>query len=119
MQREFASRSDVKIWISKNQLAKRNLSNWDRCTLALSLEDDYREKARENKELAIEKARKKNPKNVNEQFLANLPKPLSTVDTKKEVNTRAEASIIFFWFIVIVRRLSDGRFICLCYSFRK
>ncbi len=87
VQREFALRSDAKIWIAKNQFAKRNLSHWDRCTLGLSLEEAFREKALQNKREASRQSIE-----VLNQVLANLPEPES-----KEiipVNTRAEVAKI-------------------------
>ena len=79
VQREFASRSDAKIWIAKNQFAKRNLSNWDRCMLALSLEDAFREKAREQQGKRTD-------------LLANLPKGFEPINTRAEVAKIADVS---------------------------
>jgi N6-adenosine-specific RNA methylase IME4 len=38
IEKEFASREDVKIWIIKNQFGRRNISAYDRSRLALELE---------------------------------------------------------------------------------
>lgn len=44
---EFSSRDDVKLWIIKNQLGRRNLSAYDRSVLALKLKPVIAEKAKE------------------------------------------------------------------------
>ncbi len=44
---EFSSRDDVKLWIIKNQLGRRNLSAYDRSVLALKLKPMIAEKAKE------------------------------------------------------------------------
>ena len=45
---EFESRDDVRFWIIKNQLGRRNLSAYDRSVLALKLKPMIAEKAKEN-----------------------------------------------------------------------
>lgn len=45
--KEFKDREEVKMWIIKNQFGRRNLSLYDRATLALKLENLFAEKARE------------------------------------------------------------------------
>lgn len=44
---DFTSRDDVKLWIIKNQLGRRNLSAYDRGVLALKLKPVIAEKAKE------------------------------------------------------------------------
>ena len=44
---EFSGRTDVKLWIIKNQLGRRNLSAYDRSVLALKLKPVIAEKAKE------------------------------------------------------------------------
>ena len=44
---EFSSRDDVKLWIIKNQLGRRNLDKWQRFDLAKSLDAIESAKARE------------------------------------------------------------------------
>jgi len=44
----FDNREDVKIWIIKNQLGRRNLSNYQRGQLALAMEGIFREWAKVN-----------------------------------------------------------------------
>ena len=88
VQREFASRSDAKIWIAKNQFAKRNLSYWDRCTLALSLEDAFREKAKENISAAVTRS------NIERNSLNPSLTNWSKLDLDSGFNTRAEVAKI-------------------------
>lgn len=44
---EFASREDAKLWIIKNQLGRRNLSAYDRSSLALKLKPLFAERSKE------------------------------------------------------------------------
>ena len=46
--RDFSSRSDVKLWMIRNQLARRNLTPFKRTELALWIEDILSEQARHN-----------------------------------------------------------------------
>ena len=48
VQKEFASRDDVVIWIIKNQFGRRNLPAYERAKLALRLKPVIAEKAKEN-----------------------------------------------------------------------
>jgi len=85
----FSDKLDVKIWIVKNQLGRRNLEIYQKGKLALQMESLFQEKAKKNKQLAMEEARKNNPKNKDELFLTNLSK----TDNKEEIepmNTRKE-----------------------------
>ena len=43
----FASRTDALIWIKKNQLGRRNLTDYQRAEIALSLKEDLAKLARE------------------------------------------------------------------------
>lgn len=45
----FNSETDAKIWIIKNQFARRNYSTFEKCFLALKLEPLYKNKAEKNK----------------------------------------------------------------------
>lgn len=87
VQREFASRSDAKIWIAKNQFAKLNLSNWDRCMLGLSLEDAFREKAKEQHSL-------KHTVQYKENAMVQNSAPLSEFNTVQVNKTREEVAKI-------------------------
>lgn len=46
VEREFASREAAKIWIIEHQFGRRNLSTYDRATLALELEEMYKSQAK-------------------------------------------------------------------------
>ena len=70
---EFSSRDDVKLWIIKNQLGRRNLSAYDRSVLALKLKPVLAEKAKEKE------AERKTTYQKSEK--SELP----TVNTTKEV----------------------------------
>ena len=69
---EFNSRVDAKIWIITNQFARRNLSLFQRCELALELEDIFKAKAKENQGTRTDICQKSD----------KCPFP---IDTKKEV----------------------------------
>ena len=61
---EFSSRDDVKLWIIKNQLGRRNLSAYDRSVLALRLKPILAEKAREKQSTHTEQGYQKSDKAV-------------------------------------------------------
>lgn len=46
IQKDFKNEEDAKEWLINNQLARRNLSNYDRSKLALKLEDIHRKEAK-------------------------------------------------------------------------
>lgn len=66
---EFSSREDVKLWIIKNQLGRRNLSAYDRSVLALKLKPIIAEKAKEQQGARTDICQKSD----------------KSIDTKKEV----------------------------------
>jgi hypothetical protein len=86
----FNDRSDVKIWMIRQQLDKRNVNDYIRTVLALKMEDIFKEKARENMVLAS------HPKQHTDVASTTLPKqPLNkidTVDTRKEIAKTADVS---------------------------
>ena len=47
VQRDFQSRSDARMWIIRNQFARRNLSTYERAELALELEVEVKAAAKE------------------------------------------------------------------------
>jgi N6-adenosine-specific RNA methylase IME4 len=79
---EFPDRNAVKIWIIRNQFDRRNLSAYNRSVLALKMEDVFREQGRDNQKKAGEMFGENHSK---QEVLANLPKPLQTVNTRAEV----------------------------------
>ena len=78
---EFSGRDDVKLWIIKNQLGRRNLSTYDRSVLALKLKPVIAEMAKKNV-LATQK---------NESASA-YQKSDKQIVTNKEVGRIAEVS---------------------------
>ena len=70
IEKDFAERNDARIWIIENQFGRRNISKFDRCVLALKLEDFYRAKAKENQGVRTDLTSVRN---------------LTKVDTKKEL----------------------------------
>ena len=67
---EFSGRTDVKLWIIKNQLGRRNLSAYDRSVLALKLKPVIAEKAKEQQGTRTDICQKSDK---------------SSIDTKKEL----------------------------------
>jgi len=88
---EFEAREDVIEWIIRNQFGRRNLPSYERAKLALKLKPIIQAKAKENKQNAIQKARKENPNNVNEQFDQKIGKTVE-VNTNKELGKIAGIS---------------------------
>jgi N6-adenosine-specific RNA methylase IME4 len=77
VEKEFASREDVKIWIIRNQFGRRNISNYDRSRLALQLEPLISAKAKENQGTRSDLTSVRN---------------LTNVDTKRELASIAGVS---------------------------
>lgn len=84
VEKDFSDRSAVLEWIIRNQFGRRNLSPGNRSLLALRLEDVFKEKARINKEVAMQKARALNPNNAQEQFQQNTAETVP-VETREEL----------------------------------
>ena len=49
IQREFSDRDEVKLWIMKNQLSRRNLNDFQRIEVTHKCEDAVRAKAEERR----------------------------------------------------------------------
>jgi len=75
---EFKDRSEAIIWMLENQLTRRNLNNFQRCEVALRLEEEIAAQAKV-KQKAGGKAKV-------------LQKSVEAVDTQKEVAKTAETS---------------------------
>ncbi|OGI25392.1 MAG: hypothetical protein A2287_09435 [Candidatus Melainabacteria bacterium RIFOXYA12_FULL_32_12] len=58
--KDFENRDNAKIWIINNQFGRRNLHQYNRVKLALKLEEIFASKAKENKQEAIQIARREN-----------------------------------------------------------
>jgi ParB-like chromosome segregation protein Spo0J len=82
---EFNNELEALIYIIKNQLGRRNLTDYAKTKLSIELNQTTEELAKQNKQIAIQKARRLNPNNENEQFLANLPTTVNPVNTRKEI----------------------------------
>ena len=50
MQKDFASRDDVMLWMMQNQLARRNLNDFQRSEIVHKCEDAVKAKAKERQE---------------------------------------------------------------------
>jgi transcriptional regulator with XRE-family HTH domain len=81
--KEFASRSDVKIWMIQNQFGRRNLDNYTRSGLSLMLEEFFREKAKENISRGVSASNVVRGENPSCRISDNLG--TDAVDTKKEL----------------------------------
>jgi len=81
--RDFASRDDVKLWMIRNQLARRNLTPFNRTELALQMESVIAELAKQNNVDGGQRGGK---------ALPNLVKPLDTINTQAEIARIAEVS---------------------------
>jgi protein gp37 len=68
----FESRNDAKIWIIRNQFARRNLSAFQRSELALELKPLIEAKAKENQ-------------GTRTDILQNSAKSIEPIDTRKEL----------------------------------
>lgn len=77
IQREFANRDDVIIWIIKNQFGRRNLPAYERSVLALRLKPLIAEKARENQATSTG--------GNNPQLLQKSAKAEKPIDTRSEL----------------------------------
>ena len=83
--KSFADRADVKIWIIRNQLGRRNIPDFVRIELALALKDEIAKKAKLNLSTSTGGA--------NPQPLVILPKAeKSPINTREEIATMAGVS---------------------------
>lgn len=80
IEKEFADREAVKIWIIKNQFGRRNLSAYDRSRLALQLEPLISEKAKLNQLSGLK------------QYDSVSQKSVERIDTQKELASLAGVS---------------------------
>lgn len=84
--RDFASRDDVKLWMIRNQLARRNLTPFNRTELALQMESVIAELAKQNMIAGG------GDKVSQEAGLPNLVNPVDTINTQAEIARIAEVS---------------------------
>ena len=83
LEMEFASEGDAEIWIIKNQLGRRNISDYQRSVLALRLESAISAKAKENSIRSGKDFGK---------GLSTLTNPIEPVHTRDEVAKMAGVS---------------------------
>ncbi len=83
--KELKNREAARLWIIYNQFARRNLTNYDRATLALRLEPYIKKRAEQKKRESGKKYGKGHPKKVSKKS----EKPINTL---KEVATIAGLS---------------------------
>ena len=79
--KSFKDETDALVWIITNQLARRNLSDYDRTRLVLRKEDIFKSKAKEHEKLSEGKGKQKS---------ANLK--VKPIETRKEVAKIADVS---------------------------
>jgi len=77
--KEFASRQEVKLWMIRNQLARRNLTPFNRTELALQMESTIAEMAKQNQGQRTD-------------ILSNLIESSDAIKTQKELARIAETS---------------------------
>ena len=75
----FESRADVKIWIVKNQLGRRNLQPFVRVELAKLIEPEIKEKARENQLSGLKQFQDNGP------VLQKSAERVESIDTREEI----------------------------------
>lgn len=80
IERNFDSQIDAKIWIIYNQFNRRNLTSYQRCLLALGLEEIFREKGKKN-----QKATQLVGRGIQKQDIMALQKSAEPLDTRKEL----------------------------------
>lgn len=84
-EKKFKDNNEKKIWIINNQLARRNLSNYDRTRLALKQEDIFKEQSNKNLKLSLGKSKKGIVKGgLNSAHLKKEQTELKTTDKRKE-----------------------------------
>jgi len=85
VEREFATRDDVKLWIVQNQFGRRNLPTYERARLALVIKPIIAAKAKANE---VAGGGDKRPGSTN---LSN-PVEIVPIDTREELSTIAGVS---------------------------
>jgi len=102
----FADEDEAVVFIIKNQLGRRNLTDFNKVNLALQLENVFKDIANKNKENAIKKAQQFNPnlagKISEELFLPNLAK---TINTREEI---AKIAGVGYGTIYKVKKIKDN-----------
>lgn len=84
VEKEFEDETAAKIWMVTNQFGRRNLNNYQRSVLALSMEELFKEKAKENQ---VRKPADSVRQNSAEQNEGTTP-----IETRKELAKLANVS---------------------------
>lgn len=88
----FKDKNDVKIWMIRQQLDKRNVNDYIRTSLCLKMEGIYQEKAKANQKLSAKIGDLSNPKKTN-SVQQNSAKPkIKPIETRKEIAKEAGVS---------------------------
>jgi Bacteriophage protein gp37 len=90
---QFDSRTDVEIWMIKNQFSRRNLESYVRGILALKMEENLQKMALENKREAVKIADKSNSKK-NDSISPTLAETKTENAVIQPIDTREEISKI-------------------------
>jgi len=86
VEKDFEDETAAKIWMVTNQFGRRNLNNYQRSVLALSMEELFKEKAKENSVLSGENFGK------GKQNSANPIEQIQPIETRKELAKLANVS---------------------------
>lgn len=78
LEKEFASRDDVIIWMVRNQFARRNISTFARSSLALKMEEAIARKAKANQLSGLKQG--------------GAPVLMNSAKREEPINTRAEVA---------------------------
>lgn len=82
------TKDDVKIWMIRNQIGRRNLTDFQRTELALKLKPLLERKAKENQNFGLETSGKRHEGKV----LQNSAKPIERINTTEEIAKSAGVS---------------------------
>jgi DNA modification methylase len=82
---EFNNELEALIYIIKNQLGRRNLTDFAKTKLSIELNQTTAELAKQNKQIAIQKANQFNPNHNNTSFCPNLDKTIEHINTGEEI----------------------------------
>lgn len=90
VQKEFASRNDVIIWMIKNQLGRRNLPIYEQTRLNLYLKPILSEKAKENQRLSDGRGQKGLPNSANLNRIDAVSEIAKAAGVSRETVQRVE-----------------------------
>lgn len=90
VQKEFASRNDVIVWMIKNQLGRRNLPIYEQTRLNLYLKPILSEKAKENQRLSDGRGQKGLPNSANLNRIDAVSEIAKAAGVSRETVQRVE-----------------------------